>query len=781
MKQSLNFSWSFIKGFKEDYLTSIDKNIAEEVNIPHNAVEIPYNYFSEEDYQGLFTYEKLFDVEKYESNKVYLLHFEGFMFLADIYLNGEYLGKHYSGYLPVSIDISKVVKEKGNRLVVVLDSKENPDYPPFGFALDYLTFSGIYREVYLESHLSTYLSNIYVHGNSKGHIDLNYDVNGGDNIEIENAVFDENSKEIHRFSGKNGDISGIKLWDLDNPVLYSLHTYVTANEEKEEYITKFGFKDSEFTKKGFFLNGKKVKLVGLNRHQAYPYMGYAASKSLQEDDALLLKNELGVNIVRTSHYSQSEHFLNKCDEIGLLVINEIPGWQHIGLSQKWREECVQNTKRMVLKERNHVSLIAHGVRIDESIDDHELYGNTNEIAHIFDPYHQTIGVRNFKGSELLEDVYGYNDFICNSLNVGLLNKKKIVGNKHPYLVTEYMGHMDPVKATSDEGKRIEVALRHAKVIDDNLKDDKSSGAIGWCFVDYQSHNDFGSGDNICPHGVLDLYRNKKYSAAIYASQQEKTPVLEVLSNMKPGDVPEAIFNDIYIATNCDYVEVYKNDEFVTRLYPKNNKFKYLKHPPILLDDIVGETFNEDKFPKKMQRKTAKMFSYTAMHGFSHLPLKTKLFMAWCMFKYKVSYNDLLGYWNKYVGAWGGKAKTYKFVGFTGNIKVKEVEIGPSNEYDLEVIPNKTELINGDTYDTLKISLRHLDSHRSLMQYSDRIIEVKTEGPISLVGPRLQTLLGGQLTLYVKSEDKAGIAKVKVKMGNIEKEVLINVKWDLINF
>ena len=139
----------FIKGFKEDYLTRIDKNIAEEVNIPHNAVEMPYNYFSEEDYQGLFTYEKLFDVEKYDSNKVYLLHFEGFMFLADIYLNGEYLGKHYSGYLPVSIDISKVVKEKGNRLVVVLDSKENPDYPPFGFALDYLTFSGIYREVYL--------------------------------------------------------------------------------------------------------------------------------------------------------------------------------------------------------------------------------------------------------------------------------------------------------------------------------------------------------------------------------------------------------------------------------------------------------------------------------------------------------------------------------------------------------------------------------------------------------------------------------------------------------
>ena len=775
MKQSLNFSWSFIKGFKEDYLTKVDKNIAEEVNIPHNAQEMPYNYFSEENYQGLFTYEKLFDVDSYDPKRVYLLHFEGFMFLADIYLNGEYLGKHYSGYLPVSIDISKYVKEKGNRLVVVLDSKENVEYPPFGFALDYLTFSGIYREVYLESHLSTYLSNIYVHGDAKGHIDLTYDKIGSDEIKVENIVLDENNKEIHRFFGENAEISDVKLWDLDSPTLYTLKTVVSVKNETEEYLTKFGFKDSKFTNEGFFLNGKKVKLVGLNRHQAYPYMGYAASKSLQEDDALILKNELGVNVVRTSHYSQSEHFLNKCDELGLLVVNEIPGWQHIGQSQKWREECVNNARRMVLKERNHTCLIAHGVRIDESVDDHDLYEKTNEIAHILDPYRQTIGVRNFKNSELLEDIYGYNDFVCDSLKIGLANPKGIKTNNKPLLVTEYMGHMDPVKPESDEGKRIEVALRHAKVIDDNFKYKNTAGAIGWCFVDYQSHTDFGSGDHICPHGVMDLYRNKKYTAAIYASQQEKTPVLEVLSNMKPGDVPEAIFNDIYIATNCDYVEVYKNDEFVTRLYPKNDKFKYLKHPPILLDDIVGATFKENKFPEKIHLKIARMFSYAAMHGFNHLPLKMKLYLGWCMFRYKISYTDLVGYWNKYVGAWGGKAKTYKFAGFTGNIKVKEVEIGPSNEFDLEVTPSKTELVNSDTYDSLKITLRHIDSHKSLMQYSNRIIEVKTEGPISLVGPKLQTLLGGQLTLYVKSENKSGIAKVKVKMDNIEKEVLINVK------
>ena len=96
MKQSLNFSWLYIKGFKEAYLTQLDKSKAKEVNVPHNAVEIPYNYFSEKIYQGLFTYEKLFDVENYQEGKVYLLRFEGFMVLASIYLNGNKLGEFYS-------------------------------------------------------------------------------------------------------------------------------------------------------------------------------------------------------------------------------------------------------------------------------------------------------------------------------------------------------------------------------------------------------------------------------------------------------------------------------------------------------------------------------------------------------------------------------------------------------------------------------------------------------------------------------------------------------------
>lgn len=770
MKQSLNYSWKFTPYFKDIFLKRMDEG--EMVNIPHSVKEMPYNYFSEEDYQIKSTYEKYFDVEKYDSKRRYFLRFDGFMVKASIYLNEKFLGIHVSAYLPVEIEVTEFIKDKNNRLLVCLDGKEDENIPPFGFALDYLTYSGIYREVYLIDEPQTYLRNIFVRGNLNGDIKVSYDEIGDDIIHLKHHLY-KDDKEVFVSEENEFNYSKRELWDLDNPNLYTLKTII--KESGQVYETRFGFREIRFDQSGFYLNNQKIKLVGLNRHQGYPYVGYAASKSLQESDADILKNEIGVNVVRTSHYPQSEHFLNRCDEIGLLNINEIPGWQHLSEKPEWRENVYKFTETMVKSQRNHPSLIAHGVRIDESVDDHELYSKTNEIAHKLDETRPTIGVRNFTGSECLEDIYGFNDFSCDSLNIGLMNPKKVKTSDHPLLVTEYMGHMDPLKATSDQDKKIEVALRHAKVIDDNFKYSNTCGAIGWCFVDYQTHTDFGSGDHICPHGVFDLYRNPKYSSYIYASQQDNFPVMKVLSNMKPGDVKEAIFSDIYVATNCDYIELYKNGELVNKFYPNHEQFKYLKHPPILIDDIVGLTFNEERFPRKIHLKIAKMFSYAAMHGFNHLPLKMKLYLAHCMIRYKMNYSDLVYYWNKYVGAWGGKAMTYTFKGYKNNALVLTSEVGPSNKFDFETKPSKTTLINEDTYDTLMVRIRHVDEHKNVAEYSSRIVKIETNGPIELIGPKEQSLLAGQLTIYVKSKKENGPASILIKVDDLVKKIDLEVK------
>ena len=773
MKHAINFGWQFMDDYKEEYLNKLP-NSSQTIDIPHCAKEVPYNYFNEQDYQFVSTYQKLFDIEENISNKNVILVFDGFMLKARIYLNGQDLGEHISGWVQVKLDVTNIVKQKDNRLVVVLDSREDKLIPPFGYAVDYLTFSGIYREVSYEVHPKTYLENIFVKSDISANVKVEYDKVGDSKIKVSHKLLLNNEiaweSEVDEFKVENPS-----LWDLDQPNLYTLVTKLESKDGEEEYRTRFGFRKAEFRPDGFYLNNKKVKLIGLNRHQGYPFVGFAMPKAMQEDDADLLKFKTGINIVRQSHYPQSEHFLNRCDEIGLLTVNEIPGWQHIGNEKEWRDNFFVYLQKMILIQRNHPSLVAHGVRIDESQDDHELYAKANLVAHKLDPTRQTLGVRNFANSELLEDIYAYNDFSCDSMRIGLINPKKVKTQGKPYLVTEYLGHMDPVKPTSDERTKVEVALRHAKVIDDNYKYENVCGAIGWCGFDYHTHVDFGSGDHICPHGVYDLYRNPKHSARIYASQLVKEPMLEVISNMKPGDYPEARYFDIYVATNCDYFDLFKNDEFVARYYPKNDQFKYLPHPPILVDDLVGKTFKEERFNKKSWPRIAKMFTHAATQGFNALTLREKLYLAYMMKKYKVTYAELVDYYNIHVGSWGGMAKTYTFKGYINDQVVVQKKVGPSKKFDLEVEASKTVLTNQETYDAARVVIKHIDENGSLMQYSNRVIKIETEGPIKVLGDSAQALLGGQLSLFVFSKNEPGKSRLTISMDGIVKEIKFEVK------
>ena len=138
-------------------------------------------------------------------------------------------------------------------------------------------------------------------------------------------------------------IKGIQLWDIEDPQLYEVEVSLELNDKRDVCSEQYGFRSAQFRTDGFFLNGKHISLVGLNRHQSWPYNGYAMPKRVQRKDAEIIKNEAGCNIVRTSHYPQSRHFLDACDELGLLVMEEIPGWQHIGDSQ-WKEHSYEDVR-----------------------------------------------------------------------------------------------------------------------------------------------------------------------------------------------------------------------------------------------------------------------------------------------------------------------------------------------------------------------------------------------------------------------------------------------------
>ena len=191
MRQPLNFEWKYVSDYKDSYLKSLPKD-ASIINIPHTVKDVPYNYFSEEIYQKISTYEKCFDVDEDIKNKAIVIKFDGFMVKAKIYLNDKYLGEFASLYIPVEIDVSDVIKQKDNRLLVVLDSHEDNNYPPFGFVVDYLTFGGIYREVNLFVHPKTYLNNIYVRGDMNGKVNIEYDVIGDKDIKVKHEIYKDN-------------------------------------------------------------------------------------------------------------------------------------------------------------------------------------------------------------------------------------------------------------------------------------------------------------------------------------------------------------------------------------------------------------------------------------------------------------------------------------------------------------------------------------------------------------------------------------------------------------
>ena len=507
------------------------------------------------------------------------------MCFAKVFVNGQAAGEHKGGYTPFLVDITQYVHygdTEDNLLTVYVDSTERPDIPPFGGAIDYLTYGGIYREVQLRAVPQRFIESIHAQplGISEKEKSLLVEVSLACSTQEQKqadvcvSVFDSKNKKYAELSQSVTlsapsvtvpitleRLSGIKLWTLEKPELYRVEVSLQENGSITDTVsTRVGFRTAVFTPDGFFLNGKRLVIRGLNRHQAFPYAGYAMPKRAQQRDADILKYELGLNLVRTSHYPQSPYFLDRCDEIGLLVFEEIPGWQHIGDSG-WQDVTCQEVREMIIRDRNHPSIVLWGVRINESGDCSDFYRRTNAIARELDPNRQTGGVRYIEKSELFEDVYTMNDFIygssgaCIGEQKALRDQREVTGRPElvPYIITEFCGHIYPTKRFDQEERLIEHAKRHLTVQNAAALDPHKCGAIGWCAFDYNTHSNFGSGDRICYHGIMDMFRIPKFAAYIYMSQQsaESKPILEPLTRYTVGERSRGGIAPLMICTNCD--------------------------------------------------------------------------------------------------------------------------------------------------------------------------------------------------------------------------------------
>ena len=771
----INDNWLFT----DDYTKGFEK--AKEVRIPHNPSLLPLHYSSPDYYEMVSGYKKTIVLEEEDLDKRIFLLFEGVAHIATLYFNGKEIGTHYSGYTSFTYEVTEFIKKGENEIVLKVDGRESCNTPPFGFVIDYLTYSGIYRDVFLIKKNKSYIKDVFVSSPTLSSLRVEYDIESESEYSIRYSVFD-NDRVIIEGETKESSLSlsslSVSPWSPSSPKLYTLlSTLLIKGEVIDENTTEFGFRTVETKGKDLYINGEKVFLKGLNRHQAWPYIGYAAPERMQRMDARILKEELGCDIVRTSHYPQSRHFISECDRLGLLVFTEIPGWQHIG-DKEWKEKAIINTKEMVLQYRNHPSVIIWGVRINESQDDDEFYKKTNETAHALDPTRPTSGVRYIENSSLLEDIYSYNDFSHTGNNSGVKEKGKITKHQDkPLLVSEANGHMFPTKSFDTWERRQEHALRHARVINDAKKDGDHIGAIEWCMTDYATHKDFGSGDRICYHGVMDSFRNPKDAAYFWASGQEKNEVIHISSSMDIGDYNGGIRGKIWVFTNAERVDVYKNGRKISSL--SSSPFSSLDHGPLVFDDTIGNLLETDEgFDKKKADIIKECLNAAVEYGFQNLPKKYLLKLAYIMVRYKLNFSDGVKLFNKYVSGWGGEGEEWKFQGIWNGKEGKSVTLAHSSKLHLDIIKDTSVLYEGNGYDETLVRIRVLDEFNNPAPYAQLPISIETSGSIENAGYSLLTLEGGMGGVIIKTNGGIGkgVLSLSSELGQMDVEFEVR-KYD----
>ena len=372
----------------------------EPVRLPHTVKALPYNYCNENDYQKLSGYRREFFAPKEWEGRTVLLTFGAVAHDATVFCNGRRVFHHSCGYTAFTVDLTSALHLGQKNVVAVrCDSREDLNIPPFGGQMDFLTYGGICRAVCLDVKEPAYLRDIFIETKAEGDFRI-YTATVGETVGCTlQAEIRSPSGSRAFYTGElslpiTGALNSVHPWSIEHPTLYTLTVRLIRpgtgglpDRVLDEKSCRFGFRTLQFVAGGLYLNGQRVELRGLNRRQSYAYQGYAMPDSIQRLDAQLLKKQLGCNAVRLTT-PPSPAFLDACDELGLLVFVEMPGWQHVG-DDIWKAQALQNCREMVCQCRSHPSIFLWGVRVSGSADDESFYKRTNEAIHRLDPTRPT--------------------------------------------------------------------------------------------------------------------------------------------------------------------------------------------------------------------------------------------------------------------------------------------------------------------------------------------------------------------------------------------------------
>ncbi|MFU8854976.1 glycoside hydrolase family 2 TIM barrel-domain containing protein [Micromonospora sp. SL1-18] len=628
MVLSLNADWLFggpwVPGSSQP---GFDDSGFNRVGIPHCVTPLSWREWDPASWAKVWIYRRHFHLPPQAQKMRAFVDFAGALTSITPTINGHTLAKHQGGYLPSSYELTDYLVAEDNVLAVNLDSTWQ-SVPPEGSpkgpeSLDLFGPGGLYRDVSLRFVPQVFVSDVFAKPvdvlTSSPHVDVQCTIDSAvtpsSPLKVVVELLDR-GRPLARTStpvslSRPGQATvsvtldgfgSVRLWDPENPNLYQVvATVYMGSQPLHDFSRRIGFRKAEFTPDGFFLNGKRFKLFGLNRHQIYPYTGMAMPARVQRHDAELLK-KLNCNMVRMSHYPQDPAFLDACDELGIMLWEETPGWQYVGDSA-WQDLMLQDVHAMVVRDRSRPSVIIWGVKPNEASHQYvSLYTQAKDLANSLDGSRPTSGTSYKTTEDFVFDVMARDAYNGRQGNAYLdpangqpgVNVPPYPGV--PYLVTESVGALSgaPYYRWIDNQATLAMQARmHAQVHNIAASRDAICGVLAWCFADYDSPRG-NIYQKIKWPGVVDTFRVPKPGAAPYLAQVDPSvrTVIEpaFFWDFGPTSPVTTLGANAMIWSNCDRLEAYLDGAHYTTLTPNaastpagaDQGYPHLAHAPFYL-------------------------------------------------------------------------------------------------------------------------------------------------------------------------------------------------------